>query len=265
MNETNQISINQMVNSFDNITLLAVDTATESCSAALWHNGKLSALNTEAPRAHTEKILPMVDKLLSDAAINLNQVDAIAFGQGPGSFTGIRVGVSVAQGLGFGSNKPLIPISNLMALAEGARRVYGHNHVICAIDARMGEIYAAALRYCLEQNCWQYLVDESVKAPQIWLNEFQTHLDATFIVNKGINFIPAGTGFETYELLFELNSKYNIISKPDLTAPLFRLPLAADMIPIALNKFTKQEIINAIDAEPTYLRNEVTWQKLPGR
>lgn len=251
--------------SLKQITILAVDTATESCSAALWHQGELSALNTQAPRAHTEKILPMVDRLLADAGISIKQVDAIAFGQGPGSFTGIRVGVSVAQGLGFGANKPLIPISNLMALAQGAKRVHNAKNVIAAIDARMSEIYVASMYYCDESHSWQYITSELVLSPESWLVEFEALVNTSDFKFKSSQFTPAGTGFETYPHLLSSPILSNHVDSITDIKPLFSLPLAEDMIPIAINKFLNKQTIDALEAEPTYLRNEVTWQKLPGR
>ena len=103
-----------------NITLLALDTSTEACSVALWHKGEKTYLDELAQRTHTKRILPMVDELLANSGINLKQVDALAFGRGPGSFTGVRVGAGIAQGLAFGADLPVIAVSNLTAMAQAA-------------------------------------------------------------------------------------------------------------------------------------------------
>ena len=119
--------------------LLAIDTATEACSAALLYDQELIEEFEIAPRRHAELILPMVDRLLARAALQLADLDALAFGRGPGAFTGVRIAAGVAQGLAFAADLPIVPVSTLAALAvnhdgDAAR-------LLCAIDARMGEIY----------------------------------------------------------------------------------------------------------------------------
>uniref|UniRef100_UPI003F7C98B7 tRNA (adenosine(37)-N6)-threonylcarbamoyltransferase complex dimerization subunit type 1 TsaB n=1 Tax=Actinobacillus pleuropneumoniae TaxID=715 RepID=UPI003F7C98B7 len=126
-----------------NNTILAIDTATEACSVALQHNGKLTSLDELSPRTHTQRILPMIDELLAQANISIKQVDALVFGRGPGSFTGVRVGVGIAQGLAMGANLPVVPISNLLAMAQAAYEQTGATNVVALIDARMNEIYFA--------------------------------------------------------------------------------------------------------------------------
>src|SRR3712207_4644337 len=123
-----------------NKTILALDTATEACSVALLHNGNLTSLDELSPRTHTQRILPMVDELLSKANISLQQVDALVFGRGPGSFTGVRVGVGIAQGLALGAELPVVPVSNLLAMAQMAYEQYGATNVVALIDARMNEV-----------------------------------------------------------------------------------------------------------------------------
>ena len=121
--------------------ILALDTATENCSVALLVNDRVYVRREVAPRDHTKKILPMVDEVLKEAGLSLNELDALAFGRGPGSFTGVRIGIGIAQGLAFGAELPMIGISTLQAMAQGSYRNMRATHVACAIDARMSEVY----------------------------------------------------------------------------------------------------------------------------
>jgi tRNA threonylcarbamoyladenosine biosynthesis protein TsaB len=122
--------------------LLALDTSTELCSAAVWLDGTLSAREAQRERGHSELILPMIDQLLAEAGVGLRQLDAIAFGRGPGAFTGVRLAAGVAQGLAFAVGLPLLPISDLRALAAQALRLAGAppRALVCQ-DARMDECY----------------------------------------------------------------------------------------------------------------------------
>jgi tRNA threonylcarbamoyladenosine biosynthesis protein TsaB len=124
------------------VRLLALDTSTELCSAALWLDGSLSARELICERGHGELILPMIDELLREADLDLRQLDAIAFGRGPGAFTGVRLAAGVAQGLAFAVSLPLLPISDLRALAAQALLLPGApRHALICQDARMGEVY----------------------------------------------------------------------------------------------------------------------------
>lgn len=99
--------------------ILAIDTATEACSVALWNNGTINAHFELCPREHTQRILPMVQEILAASGASLNEIDALAFGRGPGSFTGVRIGIGIAQGLALGANLPMIGISTLATMAQG--------------------------------------------------------------------------------------------------------------------------------------------------
>jgi len=121
--------------------LLAVETATEACSAALLIDGEVSERWELAPRAHTRLLLPMIDGLMAEAGLLPNQLDALAFGCGPGSFTGVRIATAVAHGIALGADLPVLPVSTLAALAQD---YYGHHAattLFTAMDARMGEIF----------------------------------------------------------------------------------------------------------------------------
>ncbi|WP_421204933.1 tRNA (adenosine(37)-N6)-threonylcarbamoyltransferase complex dimerization subunit type 1 TsaB [Aeromonas sp. 601027] len=229
------------------LKILAVDTATEACSAALLVGDKLFSRWEEAPRDHTRKILPMVQAVLEDAGISLSDLDAIAFGRGPGSFTGVRIGISVAQGLAFGAGVPLIGISTLAAMAQGAYRLDGAEQVLTAIDARMNEVYFG--RYELIDGRMQLVGDEVVSEPAALV-------DARGKLTGPVTCV--GTGFETYgETLSGLAD--------ELAVSQVRFPAAEDMLPLARDAWLAGEAVPVEQATPVYLRDKVTWKKLPGR
>jgi tRNA threonylcarbamoyladenosine biosynthesis protein TsaB len=126
--------------------ILAIDTASARCSAALRIDGATLVREEDLPRGHAERLLPMVESLLAEAGTNLGALDAIAFGRGPGSFTGLRIAASVAQGLAVGAGLGVAPVSDLAALAHQAWRRHGALRMLAALDARMGEVYVAAYR-----------------------------------------------------------------------------------------------------------------------
>ncbi|MFQ2319869.1 tRNA (adenosine(37)-N6)-threonylcarbamoyltransferase complex dimerization subunit type 1 TsaB [Aeromonas dhakensis] len=229
------------------LKILAVDTATEACSAALLVGEKVFSRWEEAPRDHTRKILPMVQAVLDEAGVTLDELDAIAFGRGPGSFTGVRIGIGVAQGLALGAGVPLIGISTLAAMAQGAHRLDGAERVLTAIDARMDEVYFG--QYELIDGRIQLVGEEMVSGP------------AALVASRGTlpgSFTRVGTGFETYgETLAALAD--------ELVASQVRFPAAEDMLPLARSAWLAGEAVAVELATPVYLRDKVTWKKLPGR
>ncbi|MCR3755759.1 MAG: N(6)-L-threonylcarbamoyladenine synthase, TsaB subunit [Sodalis sp. Psp] len=229
--------------------ILALDTATEACSAALMlDENSVSERFIITPREHTQRILPMVDNLLAEAGITLNDLDALAFSCGPGSFTGVRISIGVAQGLALGAGLPLISVSTLAVLAEGAWRQIGVSQVLTAIDARMGSVYWA--RYQRQAaGVWLGRDSEAVLAPE--------ELAAQTVDLTGCWAI-AGTGWQTYPLLID-NDLVQLIPGHTL------LPSARDMLPLAFHYYHHGGARSVEYAEPAYLRNEVAWKKLPGR
>jgi tRNA threonylcarbamoyladenosine biosynthesis protein TsaB len=228
--------------------ILAIDTATENCSVALLHGDKIYARSEVAPRDHTKKVLPMVDEVLKEAGLALADLDALAFGRGPGSFTGVRIGIGIAQGLGFGADLPMIGVSTLKAMAQGTYRKHGQQHVACAIDARMSEVYWG--RYVRGENGdWSETEPECVIPPQE-LNQLLTPSSS--------NWVSAGTGWQAYkEQLAELDLE---VSQGDVL-----YPEAQDMAFLAQFEWQKGNTVSAEEASPVYLRDKVAWKKLPGR
>ena len=228
------------------LKILAVDTATEACSAALLMGAQVFARYEEAPRDHTRKILPMVQSLLDEAGITLADLDAIAFGRGPGSFTGVRIGIGVAQGLALGAEKPLIGVSTLAAMAQGAWRRDGARQVLAAIDARMNEVYFG--RFEIREGLMAPVQEECVIDPQVLAAE----------PTLAGRWHTIGTGFATYGDVLQLATEQVPASVP-------ALPMAEDMLPLARAAWLAGEAVAVEAATPVYLRDKVTWKKLPGR
>lgn len=126
--------------------LLAIDTSGDACSAALLTDGGIDQLLETAPRRHGELILPMMEQLLRQAGLGVRDLDAMAFGRGPGSFTGVRIATAVVQGAAFGAGVPVVPVSTLAAMAQGQYRRGGQRKLLAALDARMGEVYWGCYR-----------------------------------------------------------------------------------------------------------------------
>lgn len=228
--------------------ILAIDTATEACSVALWNNGEVQALFELCPREHTQRILPMVQQVLAESGLSLQQLDALAFGRGPGSFTGVRIGIGIGQGLALGADLPMIGISTLQTMAQGAFRLTGASRVLAAIDARMGEVYWGEFERN-DEGLWLGEASEAVMTPAQARDHAQSLSGAWATV---------GTGWQTYPDL--ISGSGVVLTDGEIT-----LPHAEDMLPLALSSWANGQVVSVENAEPVYLRNEVTWKKLPGR
>ncbi len=143
--------------------ILAVESATEACSAALYIDGQVLERHTVAPREHNQLILPMLESLLAEAGIDLAQLDALAFGRGPGSFTGVRIAAGVTQGIALGTGLPVAPVSTLAALALEALMEVADEYVFAGLDARMSEVYWGVFRRT--SAAMPELIGEEVVAP----------------------------------------------------------------------------------------------------
>lgn len=228
--------------------ILAIDTATEACSVALSDNGNTHAHFELCPREHTQRILPMVQDILAAGSLSLEQIDVLAFGRGPGSFTGVRIGIGIAQGLALGANLPLTGVSTLATMAQGAWRKTGATRVLAAIDARMGEVYWAEYQRD-EQGIWRGEETEAVLKPDA-VSERLRHLEGSWVT--------VGTGWPAWP---DMANDCGLT----LTDGEVLLPAAEDMLPLAQQQFSAGRIVAVEHAEPVYLRNEVAWKKLPGR
>lgn len=220
-------------------TLLALDTATEACSVALLHEGKVLSHYEVIPRLHAQKLLPMIKQIMADAGVALSAVDAIAFGRGPGAFTGVRIAIGVVQGLAFALDRPVLGVSNLAALAQGAWRRQGEAQVAAAIDARMGEVYWGC--YQAQQGEMRLLGAEAVLPP---------HAAGLPADNLGA-WYGAGTGWVYAEQLAVKPQAF------DDTA----LPHAQDVLELARFAWARGEAIGAEQAQPVYLRDNVATPK----
>lgn len=221
------------------VKLLAIDTSTEACSAALLIDGQVLEEYALAPRQHTHLILPMVERLLAAAGASLRQLDGMAFGRGPGAFTGLRIAAGVTQGLAFGAELPVLPVSSLAALAHAAWRLHGAQQVLTALDARMQEVYWGA---------WQV---EGVGQLRLQATE-QVLPPAVAPLPSGVDWFAAGHGWLAYEAI--LTPRFaGIVSGRDVNL----LPRAHDVALIGAHLARHGGLLPAGAAQPVYLRDRV--------
>ncbi len=220
-------------------TLLALDTATEACSVALLHEGRVLSHYEVIPRLHAQRLLPMIQTLLAEAGIALTAVDALAFGRGPGAFTGVRIAVGVVQGLAFALERPVLPVSTLATIAQRAHREHGTEQVAVAIDARMDEVYWGCYR--LQQGEMRLAGFEAVLPPE----------QASLPRDGTGRWFGAGTGWNYGERL--------AVKPAALDATL--LPHAEDLLLLASHAWQRGEAVVADQAQPVYLRDNVATPK----
>ncbi|SHJ01970.1 tRNA (adenosine(37)-N6)-threonylcarbamoyltransferase complex dimerization subunit type 1 TsaB [Cycloclasticus pugetii] len=222
--------------------ILAIETATEGCSAALLINGEVIDRFQVAPREHGNLILPMVDELLNEAGMTLQQLDALAFGRGPGSFTGVRMATGVIQGLAFAAELPIAPVSTLTALAYQAGPPVEGQTVYAALDARMGEVYWC--EYERIDGQLKAVSNESVIAP------------AALSVTHGKQAIGIGHGWGTYE-----NELAQLVNASELLLLPNALPRAREVAQLAVGMVRDGQTVSADNALPVYLRDNVAKKK----
>lgn len=220
--------------------ILALETATEACSAAVWLDGEVVE-RFELGRRHSERILSMVEEVLAESGHVLGQMDALAYGRGPGSFTGLRIGAGVVQGLAFGADLPVVPVSTLEALAQGQDTA----RVLAALDARMGQVYWGL---CVNSTSGMTLVEaERVSAP-------------TDIVLPGDDtWLGVGSGWDAYgaTLLQGLGSRIHAWQ-----AQVW--PRARHVAQLGARGYAGGSAVAAQEALPLYVRDDVA-HKASGR
>lgn len=223
-----------------NVKLLALDTSSEACTVALWIDGRTRE-RFELGTRHAERILVMVDELLAEAGVTLQQLDALAFGRGPGSFTGLRIGAGVVQGLAFGADRPVVPVSSLAALAQGQRG----ERILAAFDARMEQVYWGA--YERDRDGLVALSgDEQVIAP------------ADVPLPPGEGWWGAGSGWDRYPEILTARLAGRIAG---WTPNAF--PRAADIARLAISALAAGRTVRAEEAVPVYIRDEVAVKQKP--
>ncbi len=223
--------------------LLAIDTATEACSVALWLDGEVHERYEFTVREHSRLLPSMLQGLLADCGISLAQIDGIASGVGPGSFAGVRIGVGFVKGLALGLDRPVVAVSSLAMLAQGAIRLHGAGQVLAAIDARMNEVY-----FC------GYAAVEGLAAAQ---NEAVVAPPADLALPVAGSYAAVGSGWSTHLNALRARTGANL-DPLDGSA----LPRARDALPLALPEFAAGRSIGAGDLLPLYLRNRVALTKL---
>ena len=212
----------------------AFETSTEWCSVAVWRDGEIAALERRAGQRHSELVLPLLEQVLASWKMSLSQIDAVAFGAGPGAFTGLRIACAVAQGLAFARGLPVLGISTLEALAQES----GAGRVVACIDARMREVYYAALEK--RAGRWHEVIGAQCVAPQSAPRP------------PGEGWVGCGNGFEVYGEV--LKAKVSIM-KPAIH------PSAIAVAQLAAPRLAAGEGVDAALAAPVYLRDKVAFTK----
>lgn len=221
--------------------ILALDTATDACSVALNINGVITEEFAVVAREHTQRLLPMVHSVLSQQNCSLQDLDAIAFTRGPGSFTGVRICLGIVQGLAFGANLPVIPISTLAVMAAGARRLEPEardRRLLVALDARMEEVYWCAFDLKGQAG------EECVISPKALLErkDLWAHSTPALALGPGWHY-ETMSGIERGALILEC------------------YPRAYDLATLAALAYERGETVEAELAQPVYLRDTVSWKK----
>jgi len=225
--------------------ILAIETSSELASCALLNTNGAAAASVLARessgvRTHSQSVLPMVQELLREAGVKLADCDAIAFGAGPGSFTGVRTACGVAQGLAFGANLPVLPLVTLEAMAEACRTRSGATEVLAVLDARMGEVYWAQYRW---NGAWETVAEPVLCAP-----------DAVAPLPAADGGVPAacGNGFSAYPEAF---------AGKDFAAGAIAaiLPHARELAVLGVAALAAGRAVPADEAQPIYLRNKVAY------
>ncbi len=231
--------------------ILALDTSTDACSVALMIDGAATEIFKVIPRRHTHELLPMVEQILASAQLSIQQLDAIAFGRGPGSFAGIRIATGVTQGLAFATDLPVVAVSSLAAMAQGYYRNSNDSEhfIVTAFDARMDEVYWGC--YAIQEGVAS--IDSDPLSAEVVSSPERIILSSEAVKNR--NCIAVGSGFnylqkmptETVACFAQIDAQTH--------------PHALDIAVIADREYALGNTLSAENAQPVYLRNQVTWKK----
>ena len=227
--------------------LLAIDTSGEACSVAVSVDGEVLEHFEIIPRLHARKLLPMVQALLTKADISLTSLDAIAFGRGPGSFTGLRICAGVVQGLAFAADLPVLPISSLAALAQGVYRNTGDTHIMAVMDARMAELYWAGFQ--ITQGRAVLVGEEQLGAAE--------QLDKTGrVLSQQAQWVGVGDGWRFADLF-----PTHVLQSVTPLEQQYHLQ-AQDILTLARYDLQQHLQVPAMQALPVYLRGKSAWRKV---
>ncbi|WP_025916931.1 tRNA (adenosine(37)-N6)-threonylcarbamoyltransferase complex dimerization subunit type 1 TsaB [Herminiimonas sp. CN] len=219
--------------------ILAIETSSELASAALLQGDTLLVRESSGVQTHSQTLLPMVQSVLAQADLRLSQCAAIAFGAGPGAFTGVRTACGIAQGLAFGANLPVVSIVTLLAMAEACRAETGKHEVLAVLDARMGEVYWAQYSYV---DGWRTVIEPTLSAVADVLPQCKDGL------------VACGNGFSAYPGEFALQTQiYPWMQQAYAEV----MPYAASVARLARTAFAAGHILTAEQAQPIYLRNKI--------
>ena len=219
---------------------LGINTTTRDCSVALLVGDQAFIAEEYSERGHEGIVLNLMDQVFAESGISKYDVELLAFGRGPGAFTGIRVATAMTQGLAFGLSIPVVPVSDLLNIAYQHHQVRGESNIATCIDARMNEIYCAIIEF--SDSSYVYTQEEKLLSPESWSNE------------TGKQLAGVGNGFSEFpDLVKQLNldekkSNFELV------------PSALAGAELARKEYALGNAVEAADALPVYLRNEVAWK-----
>ena len=221
--------------------ILSLETATDTCSAALYVDGACLHRSRRAPARHGEFILPLTDRLLAEAQVRLRDLDVLAFGRGPGSFTGTRIAAGVAQGLACAADLPVAPVSTLAGLAQGIIEDgdLRQRRVLCALDARMGEVYWGIFEASADDLMRPQAAERVCPPTQVPLP-------------AGDGWLGIGNGWRAHRDALRERLGGQLDNRND-----GREPMAAYLVPLALDMHRRGQLCTPSEALPVYLRDRV--------
>jgi len=218
-----------------------METSSAVGSVALKVGATVAVRTIPTPREQTEQLLRLTDELLAEAGLTLRDLDGVAFGRGPGSFTGLRVAAAIAQGFAFATGVPLLPVSSLLCLAQGAWRAAGVERALVCVDAHMGEVYCGEFE--LRGDAIVPVGDERLVAP------------TSVVPPSGRAWHAVGNGFAAYaDVLGTIAAEAEGITAD-------ALPSAEDLLPQAIRDLMAGRTVAPADALPTYLRGDSAWRR----